>query len=83
MLLLIYRMSKDQQIQLNGIIEEALPNAMFKVLLQNGHIVLGILSGKMRIHHIKLTIGDKVLIEFSPYDLTKGRITRRLDHNPN
>lgn len=70
-------MSKEQ-IVLNGEIEEALPNAMFRVLLENGQVVLGYLSGKMRKNFIKVTVGDKILIEFSPYDLTKGRITRRL-----
>lgn len=57
---------------------EALPNAMFKVELPNGHQVLGHISGKMRLHYIKIVPGDKVLIELSPYDLSRGRITYRM-----
>lgn len=57
---------------------EALPNAMFKVELPNGHQVLGHISGKMRMHYIKIVPGDKVLIELSPYDLSRGRITYRM-----
>lgn len=57
---------------------EALPNAMFKVELPNGHRVLGHISGKMRLHYIKIVPGDKVLIELSPYDLSRGRITYRM-----
>ncbi|MDD3607401.1 MAG: translation initiation factor IF-1 [Candidatus Moranbacteria bacterium] len=65
-------------VKLKGRILELLPNATFKVELENGHIVLAHISGKMRIHFIKLMPGDKVEIEMSPYDLTKGRITQRL-----
>ncbi|OHD09036.1 MAG: translation initiation factor IF-1 [Spirochaetes bacterium GWB1_36_13] len=69
-------MSKDV-IEANGEIVEALPNATFRVKLENGHIILGHISGKMRMHFIKILPGDKVLVELSPYDLTKGRIIYR------
>jgi translation initiation factor IF-1 len=65
-------------IEIEGEIIEALPSAHFKVKLENGHQVLGHLSGKMRLNYIKVLPGDKVLVELTPYDLTKGRITRRL-----
>jgi len=68
--------SKDV-IEANGEIVEALPNATFRVKLENGHIILGHISGKMRMHFIKILPGDKVLVELSPYDLTKGRIIYR------
>lgn len=58
-------------------ITETLPNAMFKVALENGHNILAHISGKMRMHFIKILVGDKVTVEMSPYDLTKGRITYR------
>jgi translation initiation factor IF-1 len=70
-------MSKEI-VQLEGEVIELLPSTMFKVKLENGHIVLAHISGKMRINFIKLMPGDKVEIEMSPYDLTKGRITKRL-----
>jgi translation initiation factor IF-1 len=70
-------MSKEI-VKLEGEIVELLPSTMFRVKLENGHVVLAHISGKMRIHFIKLMPGDKVEIEMSPYDLTKGRITRRL-----
>jgi translation initiation factor IF-1 len=70
-------MSKEI-IQLEGEVVELLPSTMFRVKLENGHIVLAHISGKMRIHFIKLMPGDRVEIEMSPYDLTKGRITKRL-----
>lgn len=63
---------------MEGTIEEALPNAMFRVVLENGHKVLAHISGKMRKHFIKILPGDKVKVELSPYDLTRGRITYRL-----
>jgi translation initiation factor IF-1 len=63
---------------MEGTIEEALPNAMFRVELENGHKVLAHISGKMRKHFIKILPGDKVKVELSPYDLTRGRITYRL-----
>lgn len=65
-------------VKLEGEIDELLPSTMFRVKLENGHVILAHISGKMRIHFIKLMPGDKVEIEMSPYDLTKGRITRRL-----
>jgi len=65
-------------VQLEGEVVELLPSTMFRVKLENGHIILAHISGKMRIHFIKLMPGDKVEIEMSPYDLTKGRITKRL-----
>lgn len=64
-------------IEVEGTILEALPNATFKVELENGHVVLAHISGKMRMHYIKILPGDKVTIEMTPYDLTKGRITYR------
>ena len=70
-------MSKEL-VQLEGEIVELLPSTMFRVKLENGHIILAHISGKMRIHFIKLMPGDKVELEMSPYDLTKGRITKRL-----
>lgn len=71
-------MSKQDVIEMEGTIEEALPNAMFKVELENGHKILAHISGKMRKHFIKILPGDKVKVELSPYDLTRGRITFRL-----
>jgi translation initiation factor IF-1 len=71
-------MSKEDIIQTDGEIVEALPNAMFRVKLQNDHMVLAHVSGKMRMHFVKLLPGDKVTIDLSSYDLTKGRIVRRL-----
>ena len=70
-------MAKQKHIEQDGTIIEALSNAMFRVELENGHIVTYHISGKMRMHYIKLLPGDKVKIEMSPYDLTKGRITYR------
>jgi len=70
-------MPKEDHIEMQGTIEEALPNAMFRVRLDNGHIILAYVSGKMRMHFIKILPGDKVLVEMSPYDLTKGRIIYR------
>ena len=70
-------MAKEDTIQMQGEILETLPNATFKVKLENDHVVLGHISGKMRMHYIKLLPGDKVKLEMSPYDLTKGRITYR------
>lgn len=65
-------------IEVEGTVSEALPNAMFKVELQNGHEVLAHISGKMRMNFIRVVPGDKVLVELSPYDLKRGRITRRV-----
>ena len=70
-------MSKDDVIQMQGEVLENLPNATFRVKLENGHVVLGHISGKMRMHYIKILVGDRVTVEMSPYDLTKGRITYR------
>ncbi|HAQ61143.1 TPA: translation initiation factor IF-1 [Candidatus Delongbacteria bacterium] len=70
-------MAKENTIKVDGVIKEALPNATFKVELENGHIIIAHVSGKMRMHYIKMVPGDKVKIEISPYDLTKGRITYR------
>jgi len=71
-------MTKKAAIEVEGIIVESLPNAMFRVELPSGHKVLAHISGKIRVHYIKIVPGDKVLIELSPYDLSRGRITYRL-----
>lgn len=71
-------MEKEEKIVIEGVVEESLPSTNFKVKLENGHSVLAHLSGKMRMHYIKVIPGDKVNVELSPYDLTKGRITKRL-----
>ena len=71
-------MPKKAAIEVEGVVAEALPNAMFRVELSNGHKVLAHISGKIRVHYIKILPGDKVLIELSPYDLNRGRITYRL-----
>ena len=70
-------MAKEEAIKVEGIVLETLPNAMFKVELENKHRVLAHISGKMRMHFIKILPGDKVTVELSPYDLTRGRITYR------
>jgi translation initiation factor IF-1 len=70
-------MAKEDAIEVEGIVQEALPNAMFMVKLENGHTILGHISGKMRKHYIRILPGDKVKVELSPYDLTRGRITYR------
>src|SRR5690625_2053335 len=70
-------MSKDEVIEVEGVVTETLPNAMFHVELENGHTVLAHVSGKIRMHFIRILPGDKVTVELSPYDLTKGRITYR------
>jgi translation initiation factor IF-1 len=67
-------MPKEDSIRLDAIVKEALPNAMFKVVLENGHEVLAHVSGKMRMNFIRILPGDKVTLEMSPYDLTRGRI---------
>ncbi|MCK4635806.1 MAG: translation initiation factor IF-1 [Candidatus Moranbacteria bacterium] len=71
-------MSKKETIKLEGVVEETLPSTTFKVKLDNGHEVHAHISGRMRVNYIRLLPGDKVLVEISPYDLTKGRITQRL-----
>lgn len=70
-------MAKEESIQVEGKIVEPLPNAMFRVELDNGHKVLAHVSGKMRMHFIRILPGDKVTVELSPYDLSRGRITYR------
>jgi|TARA_B110000263_G_C15030817_1_gene383900 translation initiation factor IF-1 len=70
-------MAKEKNIEVDGEILETLPNAMFKVGLENGHVVLAHVSGKMRMHYIKILPGDNVKLELSPYDLSRGRITFR------
>ena len=70
-------MPKEEAIKVEGIVTETLPNAMFRVELENKHMVLAHISGKMRMHFIKILPGDKVTVELSPYDLTRGRITYR------
>ncbi|HHM23631.1 MAG TPA: translation initiation factor IF-1 [Bacteroidetes bacterium] len=70
-------MAKEEPIRVDGTIVETLPNAMFRVELENGHKVLAHVSGKMRMHFIKILPGDKVTVELSPYDLTRGRIIYR------
>lgn len=70
-------MPKEDNIEAEGVVVECLRNAMFKVKLANNHIVTCTISGKIRMHYIKILVGDKVKIELSPYDITKGRITYR------
>ena len=70
-------MSKEDIIELEGVVLEAMPNAMIKVEIQGGHIILAHISGKLRMNFIRILPGDKVTVEMSPYDLTKGRITWR------
>jgi translation initiation factor IF-1 len=70
-------MSKTGTIEQDGVIKEALSNAMFRVELENGHVIVAHISGKMRMHYIRILPGDKVKVEMSPYDLSKGRITFR------
>lgn len=71
-------MPKQEQIELEGKVLEAMPNAMFRVELQNGHSVLAHISGKLRLNFIRILPGDRVMVELSPYDLSRGRITYRL-----
>ena len=70
-------MVKEKNIEVDGTISETLPNAMFRVQLENGHVVLAHVSGKMRMHYIKILPGDKVKLELSPYDLSRGRVIFR------
>lgn len=74
---MIKKKKKSDVIVIDGIVDKALPNAMFTVILEGGHSILGHISGKMRMHYVKLLPGDKVAVELSPYDLTKGRIIVR------
>ncbi len=70
-------MAKEQGIRVSAVVKEALPNAVFRVQLENGHMVTAHVSGKMRMHFIRILPGDRVTVELSPYDLTKGRIVYR------
>ena len=70
-------MAKEEPIEVEGKVLETLPNAMFRVELDNGHVVLAHISGKMRMHYIRILPGDRVTVELSPYDLSRGRITYR------
>lgn len=70
-------MAKEDLIEFNGVVTELLPNAMFRVRLENDHIILAHTSGKMRKNRIRVLVGDTVIVEMTPYDLTKGRITFR------
>ncbi len=70
-------MAKQDVIEIDGVIEETLPDAKFKVKLANGHVILAHVSGKIRMHYIRILPGDRVTVEISPYDLTRGRITFR------
>jgi len=70
-------LAKEEAIRVTAVVKEALPNAVFRVALENGHIVIAHVSGKMRMHFIRILPGDKVTVELSPYDLTKGRIVYR------
>jgi translation initiation factor IF-1 len=70
-------MAKKQVIEMTGVVDELLPATQFRVTLENGHEILAHLSGKMRMHHIRILPGDKVKVEMTPYDLSKGRITYR------
>ena len=70
-------MSKDEEIELESTVVEALPNTMFKVDIGNGHVILAHISGKLRMNYIRILPGDKVTVQMSPYDLTRGRITWR------
>ena len=74
----INKMGKEKYLTAEGVVTEALPNAMFRIELNNGSEILGHLSGKLRMNYIKILPGDKVLVEMSPYDLSKGRISKRL-----
>jgi len=70
-------MAKEEAIQMNGVVKETLPNTVFRVELENGHMIIAHISGKMRKHYIRILTGDSVIVEMTPYDLTKGRIIFR------
>lgn len=70
-------MAKEESIEMSGTVTDTLPNTMFRVELENGHVIIAHISGKMRKHYIRILTGDKVLVEMTPYDLSKGRITYR------
>jgi translation initiation factor IF-1 len=71
-------MAKEDQIEMEGVVKDTLSNTMFRVELENGHIITAHISGKMRKHYIRILTGDRVKVEMTPYDLTKGRITYRV-----
>ncbi|PHS71677.1 MAG: translation initiation factor IF-1 [Cycloclasticus sp.] len=71
-------MAKEDQIEMEGVVTDTLPNTMFRVKLENGHVITAHISGKMRKHYIRILTGDNVKVEMTPYDLTKGRITYRV-----
>lgn len=73
----LYRVAKEEHIEMEGTVLENLPNTQFRVELENGHVVLAHISGKMRKHYIRILRGDKVTVQLTPYDLSKGRITYR------
>ncbi|MCA8978525.1 MAG: translation initiation factor IF-1 [Planctomycetes bacterium] len=75
-------MAKEEPIVLEAIVTEALPNARFRAQLENGHEIMAHVSGKMRMHYIRIMAGDKITVEMSPYDLSKGRIISRGDRRP-
>ena len=75
-------MSKQDVIEVAGVVTDSYPNAMFEVTLENGHKILATISGKLRMNYIRVLTGDKVTVELSPYDLTRGRITWRAKNGP-
>jgi len=76
-------MAKEEMIEMNGVVNEVLPDTRFRVALENGHVIMAYMAGKMRKHRIRILAGDKVSIELTPYDLSKGRITfRHKDERP-
>lgn len=75
-------MAKDDNLELNGVVKECFPNTTFRVELENGHELLAYLAGKLRKHYIRVLPGDHVLVQITPYDLTRGRITRRFTKPP-
>ena len=76
-------MAKEEMIEMNGVVNEVLPDTRFRVELENGHVIMAYMAGKMRKHRIRILAGDKVSLELTPYDLTKGRITfRHKDERP-
>ena len=70
-------MAKEEMLEMQGVVDEMLPDSRYRVTLQNGHTLIAYTAGKMRMHHIRILAGDKVTLELSPYDLSKGRITFR------
>ena len=70
-------MAKEELLEMSGVVNEVLPDSRYRVTLENGHVLIAYSAGKMRMHHIRILAGDKVSLELSPYDLTKGRITFR------